>query len=526
MADFGKVNPEKAQAIINALKDGRINSKEMEKLGLTAEEAKALNEAFSSGKVEVGDFVLVNKGQVEKDGKKIQLSSTQKNMKNQAKEEDSMWKTVGRYAGGALAVGGGLLAAAALVTSAPAWAGIAAIGAGALLLTSCEKDTVEVGGKHEYNLSTTVSQTTEIPIKLPVIDYTPYFNTLITQLNELQNDQAKNFSLVIDGLNKIFNKQNATADDIEAILNNLRKVINNQQQQIKITTKNGEDMKTFGENLMKILNEMKQIMNDTNLTVKEKTDKISALLSQLSGQVNNIETISANIETISTDTNQTVHSIDEKLDKLKGLFPDDIVKAINALASKVDGSNVILGNIYDAIVKGGDNSKAIKALLEKVLKNQETQINNNSAGFKAILDAIKNIPSGGTVDLSKVEALLAAIKNGVDDNGTMLKQITQQNDTVIMILKSFRKEAGDKMDGIDAWLEAIYNKIPAGGEGGCKIDFDKLMAKLDEILQAIKDHDVHVDVTVDVTGKVQCECKCDGKVVHEGVLGNLADLLG
>ena len=101
MADFGKVNPEKAQAIINALKDGRINSKEMEKLGLTAEEAKALNEAFSSGKVEVGDFVLVNKGQVEKDGKKIQLSSTQKNMKNQAKEEDSMWKTVGRYAGGA-----------------------------------------------------------------------------------------------------------------------------------------------------------------------------------------------------------------------------------------------------------------------------------------------------------------------------------------------------------------------------------------------------------------------------------------
>ena len=95
-----------------------------------------------------------------------------------------------------------------------------------------------------------------------------------------------------------------------------------------------------------------------------------------------------------------------------------------------------------------------------------------------------------------------------------------------MILKSFRKEAGDKMDGIDAWLEAIYNKIPAGGEGGCKIDFDKLMAKLDEILQAIKDHDVHVDVTVDVTGKVQCECKCDGKVVHEGVLGNLADLLG
>ena len=52
------------------------------------------------------------------------------------------------------------------------------------------------------------------------------------------------------------------------------------------------------------------------------------------------------------------------------------------------------------------------------------------------------------------------------------------------------------------------------------------MAKLDEILNAIKDHDVHV--TVDITGEVTCNCGCtDGNGnKHEGIIGNLNDLLG
>ena len=87
MADFGKINPEKAQAIINALKDGKISQNELKQLGLTPEEAKALTDAFSSGQVEVGDFVLINKGQVVKGGKKLQLSSTVKKG-----TEESFWE--------------------------------------------------------------------------------------------------------------------------------------------------------------------------------------------------------------------------------------------------------------------------------------------------------------------------------------------------------------------------------------------------------------------------------------------------
>ena len=74
--DFSKVNADKAQQIISALKDGKINSKEAKDLKLTPEEAAALNEAFSSGEARIGDFVLVNKGK-SKDGKK-QYSQTKK----------------------------------------------------------------------------------------------------------------------------------------------------------------------------------------------------------------------------------------------------------------------------------------------------------------------------------------------------------------------------------------------------------------------------------------------------------------
>ena len=73
-------------------------------------------------------------------------------------------------------------------------------------------------------------------------------------------------------------------------------------------------------------------------------------------------------------------------------------------------------------------------------------------------------------------------------------------------------------------LEAIKNQ---GGSGGAGFDdskllekLDKILNKLDDILAAIKDH----KVTVDVTGKVECNCNCGGN--HEGILGDLEDILG
>ena len=87
--DFNKLNPEEAQKIINALKDGRINDNEAKDLKLTKAEQEALNKAFSGegSEVQIGDFVLVNKGK-SKDGK-MQYSETRKMEPN---EEPSFWE--------------------------------------------------------------------------------------------------------------------------------------------------------------------------------------------------------------------------------------------------------------------------------------------------------------------------------------------------------------------------------------------------------------------------------------------------
>lgn len=142
MVDFSKLNPDRAKEIINALKDGKINANEAKQLGLTAQEAEALNKAFSSGEAQIGDFVLVNKGK-SKDGK-MQYSETQK--KQAPKEEEQSWwdKTVafakdnaGALVSGALVVGGGALC----LTGVGSGFGAAMIAAGAAMgLASCSSE--------------------------------------------------------------------------------------------------------------------------------------------------------------------------------------------------------------------------------------------------------------------------------------------------------------------------------------------------------------------------------------------------
>ena len=69
-------------------------------------------------------------------------------------------------------------------------------------------------------------------------------------------------------------------------------------------------------------------------------------------------------------------------------------------------------------------------------------------------------------------------------------------------------------------LTVIANKAGGKGDDAALLEkLDKILQKLDEIKDAIKNHKVEVDVT----GKVTCECNC-GKN-HEGILGDLNDIL-
>lgn len=212
-----------------------------------------------------------------------------------------------------------------------------------------------------------------------------------------------------------------------------------------------------------------------------------------------------------------------------------------------------LKNILEAVNKNSAISEDIKNLTMKVLEQINIGAVANNDALKAILEAISKIQvgEGGNVDLSSIETMLAELLKQVRSNGELLSSIDGKVDVINMTINTAKNEILNKLgEGFDKTnqhyknIEATLNDIVNNaGEGfddseilghldlilksiekiGEKFpDKTDLLAKLDEILVAIKDH----KVIVDVTGKVTCECNCGDSGSHEGIVGDLEDLLG
>ena len=164
---------------------------------------------------------------------------------------------------------------------------------------------------------------------------------------------------------------------------------------------------------------------------------------------------------------------------------------------------------------------------------------------KDIIDAITNIKvgDGGNVDLSSLEKMLSELLQLTSKNNSLLESIDGKMDVINLTIERAKEEILAKMNQNDANTTAILNALNEfknisdanSKEILAKMDtiinvlnnikdstYDDtaLMAKLDEILAAIKDH----NITVDITGKVTCDCNCGGN--HEGIIGDLEDILG
>lgn len=281
-----------------------------------------------------------------------------------------------------------------------------------------------------------------------------------------------------------------------------------------------------GKKLSQIIALMKTLnanVNAINSTIKGATQRVLMAIQKLN--CNMVGGMHAILMAIIKNGNK-LGNIEAALGRIEAML-----NKLNSLVVKYGDKGEEIGNAILTAIGNLDFShdvdlSKIEALLEKLVNGQVTIIEkldvnapDYSDQLQTIITLLSKFPS---TDLSKIEKLLETAVVGIQDNGDLLRKITQQNDIVIEILKNFRQEVGTQMKGIDKWLELIYKKIPAGGQGGCNIDFNALMAKLQEILEAIKDHDVVV--TVDVTG--HCCCTKDGEEVHEGVLGNLDGILG
>lgn len=630
MVDFSKLNPDRAKEIINALKDGKINANEAKQLGLTAQEAEALNKAFSSGEAQIGDFVLVNKGK-SKDGK-MQYSETQK--KQAPKEEEQSWwdKTVafakdnaGALVSGALVVGGGALC----LTGVGSGFGAAMIAAGAAMgLASCSsEDDIPIPPEINNNNNVTINLSIDdqqalieafkegIDALLKKIDelglkidtYGDQIIKLLTSNNSYLKsiaEELKNQGEQQDEIIKILTNINSTCDTIkdliEATNENITvngESIKGQLTEILNAIKNGqagstEQLNIYMEQLKELLKtlieqqgDQIEIDKDSNLTLNEILAKLDKMEGTTGEKLEALLEILKNIESIGNDINNkldviigkfenafpdnsdikaslerieqylkennektdvTNNLLTELLNKYQsgGLSQEDLQKLLDAIAAngdKIDVTNqlltkygeetaVQLANILAAIkninVGGGGSGADIEALLDKVL----AKMDENTA---AIIDAIGNIKpgTGGTVDLSSLEKMLAELLELTGKNNNILTDINGKMDVLNLTTKSIEEKLeaefgknDERYTNICNLLEAIKNQ---GGSGGAGFDdskllekLDKILNKLDDILAAIKDH----KVTVDVTGKVECNCNCGGN--HEGILGDLEDILG
>lgn len=630
MVDFSKLNPDRAKEIINALKDGKINANEAKQLGLTAQEAEALNKAFSSGEAQIGDFVLVNKGK-SKDGK-MQYSETQK--KQAPKEEEQSWwdKTVafakdnaGALVSGALVVGGGALC----LTGVGSGFGAAMIAAGAAMgLASCSsEDDIPIPPEINNNNNVTINLSIDdqqalieafkegIDALLKKIDelglkidtYGDQIIKLLTQNNSYLKgiaEELKNQGEQQDEIIKILTNINSTCDTIKELIEATNEnitvngeSIKGQLTEILNAIKNGqagstEQLNIYMEQLKELLKtlieqqgDQIEIDKDSNLTLNEILAKLDKMEGTTGEKLEALLEILKNIESIGNDINNkldviigkfenafpdnsdikaslerieqylkennektdvTNNLLTELLNKYQsgGLSQEDLQKLLDAIAAngdKIDVTNqlltkygeetaVQLANILAAIkninVGGGGSGADIEALLDKVL----AKMDENTA---AIIDAIGNIKpgTGGTVDLSSLEKMLAELLELTGKNNNILTDINGKMDVLNLTTKSIEEKLeaefgknDERYTNICNLLEAIKNQ---GGSGGAGFDdskllekLDKILNKLDDILAAIKDH----KVTVDVTGKVECNCNCGGN--HEGILGDLEDILG
>ncbi len=555
--NFEGLPPESQMKLNNILKDGVVTQSEIS--GLTPMESKALLEALGGKLPDVGEQVEF------KGGKK-----TEEPLPETPKKKSWFQKlgigaavvgvttVVGAIVGGVVALlGGGVAVVPGVIGGAKAGAALGVLLGGA---TSCTIDTEpDVNVIHnETNNNITISidieeltQTIKDAIDAINQKNDERLQELLTMLedyfNDLKENDNQNTQQILDRLKeqgltlaqilKVMSNSEAKFDEILNVITNGNEEMTDMLKQIYSVINSGVELSAKNNQLLEQLVNMLGSAGDTFGDFAATFNKLFELLqnSITSGQEMDektyalLESLVESVNAGRTENAQFYEAILNKIDGLEGVMKD------------------YLKNILDAVNKNGEISDDIKNLTQKVLE----QINNHAVAdndaLKAILEAINNLSvgSGGNVDLSKIEEMLAALLKQTAENGDILTDINGKLDVINMTIKAATDEIknllGDKFDQNNEYFKQIIDKLEGlGGEGYDdtelleKLDTilnilgninnntnkDELLAKLDEILAAIKDH----KVIVDVTGKITCDCNCGQN--HEGIVGDLGDLLG
>ena len=363
-------------------------------------------------------------------------------------------------------------------------------------------------------------------------------NNFTKVINEIKNGNAKSDELIVTvkDLNELIKQLGKDGKELgDKILNYIAAVgfeMNRNFTALIEAVKNG-NIKL--DQAISLINDLKVIVENQD-GGKEFNDQVLNYIAAVGFEMN--RNFSALINEVKNG-NMKLDDITALMQELTKLVSDhnkdskDLGnKVLQYIAALGFDMNKNFTAILNAINDGNKGTESLKALLEKVLDNQ----NKNTAD---IIEAIGNIKlDGSQIDLSSIEAMMKELLAQAKKNGNILTNIDAKLDAIKMtgdaILAKIDAESqkGDeRYEKTYNLMQQIFNKLGNGGSG-VAYDDTKLLeilgnlssmidGRMSELLNAIKDHDVKV--TVDVTGKVKCECDC-GKN-HEGIIGDLNDLM-
>ena len=314
----------------------------------------------------------------------------------------------------------------------------------------------------------------------------------------------------------------------------------------------------YGDKVTKALNAISTAI--ANLTAKvDKLDltKVEKTLTEILNKIANNGTALTNITKLLQDINNNTI--------LNGERQQKILEAINKLG---DYGVKILGDLDTIIARFGDSEAKLDELiklLQTMDANNETRNNkilaylkemgctmaggfaklveigntNNALTTKTnelinvVIDLLENAPKM-EVNVSEIVAAINAkdgdLSKKLDDILSILKTINcnvvqgneDNNRLLNKILAAIEGIDSKSVSLVNKIIEAI-NKKTSPSNPTVNVDLSKIESKLDDILKAIKDH----KVLVEVDGTVKCDCNCSGgSSVHEGVINDINWLLG
>ena len=280
-----------------------------------------------------------------------------------------------------------------------------------------------------------------------------------------------------------------------------------------------EILKAIKDDTGKIKETNKEILaaiNKLDATIAESATKAYNAILKAGGNVAaKLDEFKALLESINSNTAENVEISKKILEVVEKLGVDlakgfaDTIKAINDKKIEVGTGNTEV-NI---------DLSGLEAMLKEILAAVNNNTEVNQEGMEEILAKINElIGKVGEIDLSKIEELLADLKGLTEANGNKLDNVITNQDTIIMLLKGFKAELLAQGKYTQDQLEVISDLIKKikTGECNCDVDGAALLAKMQEILEAIKNH--------------ECECNCNPDTGesdnNEGILDDLDNLFG